>query len=79
MFGCERAFKSLISRIAVIGNFVNGFNLVIAIAANGEWPTYALFLMVHEDLLERDGGVVLLRSRFVYLTAEWLVMYQVAF
>lgn len=69
MFGCDRAFKSLISRIAVMGNFVHALVLVAG-NVKGDSTTYTLFLMMHEYLLERHGGVILLRSCFVDLTTE---------
>lgn len=52
-----------------MGNFVHALVLVAG-NVKGDSATYTLFLMMHEYLLERHGGVILLRSCFVDLTTE---------
>lgn len=69
IFLCDRSLSSLISRRAVMGNLMRSETLswsrggVVA-------RTYAILLMMHDDLLQSDESARLARSGSVNLTKD---------
>lgn len=71
-FLCDSSLRSFISRNAVMGNCVMGVSdCALELAARAPMgrcpPTHAIFLVVHDDLLERHNCAGLLGPRAMHL------------
>lgn len=69
MFLCDKSLRSLISRRAVMGNLMR--SETVSWSRSGVVArTYAILLVMHDDLLQSDESARLARSGSVNLTEE---------